>query len=70
MMRTGIGASLPCFIGGDTIAKSLRERLIPRANMSEGDYREHVNGLVDESLDNWHTRWYDRCQYCCQNILY
>ena len=70
MMRNGSGASLSCFIGGEESVKGVRERLFPRTRMSESDCKEYVNRLVDESLDNWTTRCYDRFQYCCQNIFY
>lgn len=70
MMRTGSGASLGCFSGGEEATKELRRRLIPRERMSEGDSKHYINELIDESLDNWSTRCYDRFQYCCQNIFY
>ncbi|CAG9313004.1 PI4KB_4 [Blepharisma stoltei] len=70
MMRFGSGASLGCFVGGEEVTRGLRERLLPRESMSEGDCKEYINLLIDESLDNWTTRCYDRFQYCCQNIFY
>ncbi|CAG9321147.1 PI4KB_6 [Blepharisma stoltei] len=70
MMRTGSGASLPCFCRGEEAIKELRARLMPREKMSESDCKGYVNMLIDESLDNWTTRCYDRFQYCCQNIFY
>lgn len=69
MMRTGSGASLPCFIGGEQAMLDLRERFNPREEMSSSDCREYINRLIDESLDHWTTRWYDRYQRWCQNIL-
>ena len=70
MMRTGSGASLGCFIGGEQTTKDLRLRLLPREQMSERDCKMHINELIDESLNNWSTRCYDKFQYCCQNIFY
>ncbi|OMJ79584.1 hypothetical protein SteCoe_20393 [Stentor coeruleus] len=67
MMRTGAGASLGCFSAGEQTTKMLRERLMPGGRQSD---REYINELIDESLDNWTTRCYDKFQYCCQNILY
>jgi phosphatidylinositol 4-kinase len=69
MLRTGTGASMPCFIGGEEAVIELRRRLTPRSKMSDTDCRDYINQLIDESLGNWRTRWYDRYQYCCQNIL-
>lgn len=70
MMRTGSGASLGCFSGGEQATNGILERLIPRTNMSERDCKQYINDLIDESLDNWSTRCYDKFQYCCQNIFY
>ena len=69
MMRTGSGASLSCFMGGEQAMLDLRERFNPREEMSSSDCREYINRLIDESLDHWTTRWYDRYQRWCQNIL-
>ena len=27
-----------------------------------------VNALIDESLDHWSTRWYDKYQRCCVGV--
>lgn len=70
MMRSGTGSNLGCFIGGESAITELRERLLPKAKMSEGDCKEYINDLIDISLDNWSTKCYDRFQYCCQNIFY
>ena len=70
MMRTGSAANLGCFIGGEHATTALRERLLPKQKMSEGDCKEYINDLIDASLDNWSTKCYDRFQYCCQNIFY
>lgn len=70
MMRTGSASNLGCFIGGEQATTSLRERLLPKTKMSEGDCKEYINDLIDTSLDNWSTKCYDRFQYCCQNIFY
>jgi hypothetical protein len=69
MSRTGSGASLPCFAGGEAGVETLKQRLEPRENMSEGDCRTYMNTVIDESLDHWTTTCYDRYQRCCQNIL-
>jgi phosphatidylinositol kinase/protein kinase (PI-3 family) len=70
MMRQGVGSEFPCFVGGEEVIRQLKERLRPRAKMSDNDCKEYVNWLINESLDNWTTRCYDRFQYCCQNIVY
>jgi phosphatidylinositol kinase/protein kinase (PI-3 family) len=69
MMRVGTGDSLPCFIGGEQAMVALRDRFKTAVDMSQADCREYINRIIDESLDHWRTRWYDRYQYCCQNIV-
>ena len=31
---------------------------------------EFCQGLINQSLDNWKTNWYDKWQYWAQGILY
>ncbi|KAG9399110.1 Phosphatidylinositol 4-kinase beta [Aphanomyces cochlioides] len=59
---------LPCFIRGkkETI-DGLRDRLNP--GLGKIACQEFVNELIDQSLNNWRTRWYDKYQYCCMGIL-
>lgn len=65
MMRSGSGASLGCFSAGEQATILLRQRLAHQRGIND---REYINQLIDQSLDNWTTRCYDRFQYCCQNI--
>ena len=77
MMYCGHGKNLPCFIRGrkkinlgqDTI-EELRLRFIPRNNMKKHDFISHVDKLIESSIDNWRTKWYDRFQYWFQGIVY
>lgn len=68
MMKNGIGAALPCYFDGDQAVQGLRERLSPES--SEKESKRRINRLINESLDHWRTKWYDRYQFCCQNIFY
>ncbi|CAG9329930.1 PI4KB_9 [Blepharisma stoltei] len=68
MTRNGVGRQLPCFSDGERATESLKKRLVPE--MSAAQCKGHIVGLINESLDNWRTNWYDRYQYLCQNILY
>jgi phosphatidylinositol 4-kinase B len=70
MVRTGAGQSLPCFVAGDEAISGLRKRLLPEKNMNHAACKKYINSLIDESLDHWSTRCYDKFQYCCQGILY
>ncbi|KAF0682459.1 Aste57867_25411 [Aphanomyces stellatus] len=59
---------LPCFAGGKKATiDGLRERLNP--GLGKIACQEIVNELIDQSLNNWRTRWYDKYQYCCMGIL-
>ena len=43
--------------GASEAMAALNQRLNPN-----GSSKEFVNGLIDKSLNNWTTRWYDRFQ--------
>ncbi|RHY29960.1 hypothetical protein DYB32_004740 [Aphanomyces invadans] len=59
---------LPCFSRGKKATMDeLRQRLNP--GLGKVACQEFVNDLIDQSLDNWRTRWYDKYQYCCMGIL-
>ncbi|OQR92559.1 phosphatidylinositol kinase (PIK-J) [Thraustotheca clavata] len=59
---------LPCFSGGKKATiDGLRDRLNP--GLGKIACQEFANDLVDQSLNNWRTRWYDKYQYCCLGIL-
>ena len=62
-------ADLPCFRHGetDTALKELRERF--QLHLNDRACIDYVNSLVDESLENWRTRWYDRYQRYCVGVL-
>jgi len=59
---------LPCFRGRpEDAVRELRERF--RLDLNDRACTEYVNALVDESLENWRTRWYDRYQRYCVGVL-
>ena len=59
---------LNCFRGRpEDAVRGLRERF--RLELNDRACTEYVNGLVDESLENWRTRWYDRYQRFCVGVL-
>ena len=64
MMLNG-QSDLPCFIGGRTLVRQLKDRLFPnQRRMNQVECQRHVDGLIAESLNNWRTRCYDNFQYC------
>ncbi|KAL4507121.1 hypothetical protein ABPG72_001914 [Tetrahymena utriculariae] len=70
MFYSSHGASLPCFEKGEDAIKALEERFNPKNIKLENEYFVHTNQLIDQSLDNWKSRWYDKWQYFCQGIFY
>lgn len=70
MMYCGHGNNLPCFLKGQDTIDELRQRFIPRKNMNKRDYISHVDKLIESSIDNWRTKWYDKFQYWFQGIFY
>ncbi|KAL4087696.1 hypothetical protein PRIC1_013584 [Phytophthora ramorum] len=67
MMLVG-NSDLPCFAGGKkAVIEGLRARLKPGARTST--CQVFVNKLIDESINNWRTRWYDKYQRACLGIL-
>jgi phosphatidylinositol 4-kinase B len=60
MMLDG-NEDLPCFRAGKkAVIEQLRARFFPEATARQSV--AHVNRLIDQSSDNWRTRWYDSYQ--------
>jgi phosphatidylinositol 4-kinase B len=67
MLKAG-NEDLPCFRGRpDDAIKGLRDRF--RLDLSDRACKEYVHSLIDESLENWRTNWYDRYQRYCVGVL-
>jgi hypothetical protein len=67
MLKKG-NEDLPCFRGRpDDAIKELRHRF--RLDLNDRACVEYVNALIDESLENWRTNWYDRYQRYCVGVL-
>mmetsp|Transcript_13399 Transcript_13399/g.24638 ORF Transcript_13399/g.24638 Transcript_13399/m.24638 type:complete len:964 (-) Transcript_13399:41-2932(-) len=67
-MIVGGNEDLPCFNSTpDRALAELRDRF--KLDMNDSACRDYVDSLVDESLENWRTRWYDRYQRCCTGVL-
>ena len=59
---------LPCFRGRpDDAISELRDRF--KLEMNDVACQDYVNGLINESLENWRTTCYDRYQFCCVGVL-
>ena len=70
MMYSSHGTSLPCFARGESVILELKNRFHPKPRMKAHDYLKHVDELIEYSLDNWRTKWYDKYQYYFQGIFY
>ena len=67
MLKKG-NENLPCFRGRpDDAIRELRHRF--RLDLNDRACLEYVNSLIDESLENWRTNWYDRYQRYCVGVL-
>jgi phosphatidylinositol 4-kinase len=69
-MYCGHGKDLPCFQNKEYTIDDLKSRFCPKPNMKTYDYMRHVDSLIEQSIDNWRTRWYDKIQYYLQGIFY
>ena len=67
MMLSGNG-DLKCFVGGP---RAVMAGLRARFHEGESDRAciALVHGLIDRSLDNWRTRWYDAYQRWAQGVF-
>ena len=70
MMWCGHGKNLDCFEKGQEAINELKARLNPKDNMKKNDINRFVDDLINQSVDNWRTKWYDIFQYHAQGIFY
>ncbi|EDK31559.2 phosphatidylinositol 3-kinase (macronuclear) [Tetrahymena thermophila SB210] len=70
MLYSGHGLTLPCFEKGEQCILDLEQRFNPPNISNDGELSMHCNMLINQSLDNWRARWYDKWQYFCQGIFY
>ena len=70
MMWCGHGRNLDCFEKGQEAINELKSRLAPRECKKKKDLLKFVDRLIEQSVDNWRTKWYDIFQYYVQGIFY
>lgn len=59
---------LACFRGTpEEAVRQMKERF--RLELNDNGIRSYVDSLIDESLENWRTRWYDRYQRFCVGVM-
>ena len=67
MMAHDGHSDLPCWQGRPHEAAELfRQRFRP--DLSYSAATTYVHELIDASVDNWRTRWYDKYQRCCVGV--
>jgi len=69
-MYSSHGTTMPCFEKGNAAIEDLESRLNPRKIRTDGDLSLFCQNLINNSIDNWRARWYDKWQYYMQGILY
>lgn len=58
---------IPCFVKGNTaIVRDFTERF--HLKMNYNSLVSHVEMLVQSSVDNWRTNYYDKFQFLTNNI--
>ena len=70
MMWCGNKKNLDCFEKGQETIDDLRGRLAPKDCDTKVDIFKFVDSLIEQSVDNWRTKWYDIFQYYVQGIFY
>jgi len=61
-------AKLPCFVGGPKILDDLKDRFVLGQTDKEVD--DHINSLLNQSINNWRTQKYDQYQFLTNGILH
>lgn len=70
MMYSANGMSMPCFSKGEATITAMEARINPNKTPNDLLLNEHCQQLINLSLDNWASKWYDRFQYWAQGIFY
>lgn len=70
MMYSSGGMTMPCFEKGEEAIKAMENRINPLGVENDPLLNNHCQKLINLSLDNWASRWYDRFQYFAQGIFY
>lgn len=70
MMYSSSGTSMPCFEKGEEAIRQMELRFNPPHVVGDAELNLHCQKLINDSLDNWATKWYDRFQYFAQGIFY
>ena len=59
---------LACFCGRpEEAVRQMKRRF--RLDLNDNGVRKYVDSLINESVENWRTRWYDRYQRFCVGVM-
>lgn len=59
---------LACFRGQpEEAVRQMQQRF--RLDLNDNGVRKYVDSLINESVENWRTRWYDRYQRFCVGVM-
>ena len=70
MMWCGHGKKLDCFEKGQDAINELKARLNPKDNITSKEIERIVNDLINQSAENWRTKWYDIYQNRSNGIYF
>jgi phosphatidylinositol 4-kinase len=70
MMWCGHGKNLDCFEKGQDAINELKARLNPKENLKKNEISNIVDDLINQSAENWRTKWYDIFQAHSNGIFY
>ena len=70
MMWCGHGKKLDCFEKGQDAINELKARLNPKENITSKEIERIVDDLINQSAENWRTKWYDIFQNHSNGIYY
>ena len=70
MMWCGHGKKLDCFEKGQDAINELKARLHPKDNITSKEIERIVNDLINQSAENWRTKWYDIYQNRSNGIYF
>jgi phosphatidylinositol 4-kinase len=69
-MYSSYGKTMPCFNKGDEAIDELEKRFNPPGVSNDAEISVYCQNLINSSIDNWRSRWYDKWQYYVQGIFY
>ena len=70
MMWCGHGKNLDCFEKGQEAINELKARLNPKDGLKKNEINSIVDDLINQSAENWRTKWYDIYQSHSNGIFY